>query len=72
MNFLGLRKFMWKEEIKVGERYLVTGVQLGLFEAMGKINNSKKIKELVDEIIDKQFVGNTQKPILEDVKLIRL
>lgn len=54
----------------MGERYLVTGAQLGLFEAMGKINDSKKIKELVDEIIDKQFVGNTTNHIKKDVKTV--
>lgn len=39
----------------MGERYLVTGVQLGLL-----IANPDELarKILVDEIIDKQFVGN--------------
>ncbi len=54
----------------MGERYLVTGAQLGLFEAMGKINDSNKIKELIENIIDKQFVGNTMNLILDDVKTV--
>ena len=54
----------------MGERYLISGAQLGLFEAMSKINDSKKIKELVDKIIDEQFVGNTTNLIIDDVKVV--
>ena len=40
----------------MGERYLVTGVQLGLLIAT---QNESARQEIVDVIIDKQFVGNT-------------
>jgi len=39
----------------VSERYWITGVQLGLLQAMP---DEKDRKELVMKIIDKQFVGN--------------
>jgi hypothetical protein len=48
----------------VGERYLITGVQLGLLIAT---NDEEKRKKIVDEIIDKQFITNTENHILFDV-----
>lgn len=55
----------------MGERYLVTGAQLGIFQAMGKANKPDEINKLVDKIIDKQFVGNTNRPIIEDVQNVQ-
>jgi len=39
----------------MSERYWITGVQLGLLQV---IPEEKNRKELVDEIIDKQFMGD--------------
>lgn len=50
----------------MGERYLVSGVQLGLLIATP---NEQSRKELVDTIIDKQFVGKTNNTdIVEDAE----
>ena len=51
----------------MSERYLITGVQLGCLFAF---NNKKKREELMDEIVEKQFLGNSKKKIEEDVKSI--
>ena len=45
-----------KEMINVGERYWITGVQLGILKASCKNLES----ELIDEIIDKQFIGDKE------------
>ena len=54
----------------MGERYLITGVELGMFQVFAKENKPDKINKLVEEIIDKQFVGNTSNPIKQDVNLV--
>lgn len=41
----------------MGERYFITGVQLGMLIA---IPDKEERKKIVDEIIDKQFIGNTE------------
>lgn len=52
----------------MGERYLVTGVQLGLLIA---ILDEQERKKLVDVIVDKQFIGNTDNiNIADNVKLL--
>jgi len=49
------------------ERYLVTGVQLGMFFAF---DDKKQREELMDEIVENQFLGNSKKKIEDDVKSI--
>ena len=39
----------------MSERYFITGVQLGLLEIL---NSEKERKTIIDNIIDKQFIGN--------------
>ena len=39
----------------MGERYWITGIQLGLLQ---ECDNKPYRKELIEEIIDKQFIGN--------------
>lgn len=41
---------------KMGERYVISGVQLG---ALQTESNLKKRKEIVTSIIDKQFIGRS-------------
>ncbi len=43
----------------MSERYWVTGVQLGLLKVFSKgATVEKAVEKLLDEIIDKQFIGN--------------
>lgn len=39
----------------MGERYWITGVQLGTLQVLP---TSSMRRELIDEIVDKQFIGN--------------
>lgn len=48
---------------KMSERYLITGVQLGMLKYLDKESKEK----LIDEIIEKQFIGNSCNHILVDV-----
>jgi len=50
----------------MSERYLVTGVQLGMMKAM----TLEQIEKIIDEIIDKQFVGNSTRNLNDDVRSI--
>lgn len=45
----------------MGERYWITGVQLGMLKAFAQMNYPEKehIEKIIDEIIDNQFMGNT-------------
>jgi len=47
------------------ERYWITGAQIGTINAL--ISNGKLTKaiELLEEVIDKQFIGNIQEPYNE-------
>jgi len=56
---------------KLSERYLVTGAQLGLFQAFARSEQDKETDKLVEEIIDNQFVGNTNNLIIEDVEAVQ-
>lgn len=51
----------------MSERYLVTGAQLGILIASSE---QEKRQEIVDEIIDKQFVGNSDRKIEDDVRSV--
>lgn len=56
----------------MGERYWITGVQLGLL----KSQKSEQLDELVVEIIDNQFIGNfrtdkDKKRFEEQIKLVQ-
>lgn len=47
----------------MGERYLITGVQLGMLIEVSKKENRKNI---VKDIIDKQFIYNADNTSVED------
>jgi hypothetical protein len=54
----------------MGERYLIMGTQIGMFQALARAKEFKEIDKLVEEIIDKQFIGRSENQILEDVSRI--
>ena len=47
----------------MGERYLITGVQLGM---LTELSNKEHRKNVVKDIVDKQFVCNTDNTSVED------
>ena len=48
-------------------RYLVTGVQLGMLQALA---TEQEREDLVAKICDMQFIGNSSTSIEKDVELI--
>jgi hypothetical protein len=56
----------------MGERYLVTGTQLGI---LLETQDKQRRNDIVDEIIDKQFIATSGQPIEADIhniiKLLR-
>jgi hypothetical protein len=46
-------------------RYLVTGVQLGMLSA---IDSKKERGEILQKIIDEQYIGNSDNDVKEDAK----
>jgi len=52
----------------MGERYLITGVQLGILVGT---DDAFKRKILVDDIIEKQFLDNSKYGIEFDVEKVR-
>jgi len=51
----------------MSERYLVSGAQLGTLLALEEKEQRQKI---VDEIIDKQFIGNSDTNIVDDASSV--
>jgi len=43
----------------MGSRYIISGVQIGMIIAMAKQERIKEIQKIIDTIIKKQYVGNT-------------
>jgi hypothetical protein len=54
----------------MGERYIVTGAQLGIFQAMAKANKPDEIEKLVQTIIDDQHIGESTKNIKDDATIL--
>lgn len=50
---------------KMAGRYIITGVQLGMLYS---IDDKEKREKLINEIIDNQFIGNSENHILKDVE----
>jgi len=57
------------ENNKMGERYIISGVQLGL---LCSTENKEKRKEIIDNIIDKQFIGSSSNNPKTDAKKINI
>lgn len=51
----------------MGNRFLVTGVQLEMIKGLLKAQQFSEIAEIVEEILEKQWVGYTENEIKYDV-----
>lgn len=51
----------------MGDRYIITGVQVGQIFAYAEAGEEQRIKELLKDIQDKQFVENTKNVITKDI-----
>jgi len=54
----------------MGERYLISGVQLGMFKVYCEEERPEKVEALINEIIDKQFLGRSKTTIEIDTEAI--
>ncbi len=53
--------------MKMGGRYLVSGAQLGVLKVT---QNELSRNKIIDEIIDKQFIGESSNNVGKDSQLI--
>ena len=44
----------------MGDRYYITGVQLGMLLAFSQTHMPKKTDELIEDIIEKQYLGTAE------------
>jgi hypothetical protein len=44
----------------MGGRYFITGVQIGMIRAMAKLENDTEINEVLDEVEEKQYIGDKE------------
>lgn len=52
----------------MSERYLITGVQLGMLKAYADTKDFKELKQLIDRIVAEQFIGQSVKSIQYDTE----
>lgn len=50
----------------MGERYIISGVQLGMLSS--EELTAKQKSKIISRIIETQFVGNSRKPIKVDIR----
>ena len=53
----------------MSERYWITGAQIGTIIALDGTGQKERVKKLLDEIIDKQFIDNIKEPY-DDYEII--
>jgi hypothetical protein len=51
----------------MGDRYFITGVQIGMLQAYNEFGKSEEIKKLLEEIMNMQFIGQLHEG--EEVKI---
>ncbi len=52
----------------MGARYLVSGVQLGLFKAMAELGDIGGISSMADDIVKKQYISDSNDTVEIDAK----
>lgn len=59
----------------MGGRFLISGTQIGCLKALIECNKNKQATNMVDEIFENQYLGESDKPIQIDInhtsKIIR-
>lgn len=50
---------------------MITGAQIGMLISLHELDN-RKFAETIQEILDKQYVGNTTTDIMKDIEKIKL
>jgi len=52
----------------MGGRFLISGVQLGMFKALAKVGDNEGVCKLSDDIERKQFVSDSDDGVEQDAK----
>ena len=60
MRILGNGSSHQHKEVKMGSRYYITGTQIGMIIAFIQVGNAKQIEELMQTILDKQYIGTKE------------
>jgi hypothetical protein len=55
----------------MGSRYILSGVQLGLFQAMAEHGDTKGIKKLANEISENQWYKDSTDTLENDVESLK-
>jgi mannose/fructose-specific phosphotransferase system component IIA len=55
----------------MGARFIVTGVQLGLLITANQEKKENIVEKLIDNIIDKQYIGTSSQTIEGDAEMIK-
>jgi hypothetical protein len=55
----------------VTERYFITGAQIGTISALLDVGKIVDVVKLLEEIVDKQFIGNMEEPYSDYEIVIR-
>jgi len=55
----------------MGSRYVISGVQLGMFTAFSKHSDSEGAEKLMNEIINDQWYKDSTADIKEDVEILK-
>lgn len=67
-----INHFLNERNTKMAGRYLVTGVQLGMFKALAQNDEVQDMPGLIDKILTKQYVGTSKNSIYDDVDKIKM
>jgi hypothetical protein len=54
----------------MGGRYLISGAELGMLRALSSGKNKKKMEEIVDRILNDQFIGHSHDNLADDAALL--
>lgn len=49
------------------ERYLISGVQIGMISALLNSDEKEKAIEVLDSVFNEQFLGNSKTPLAIDI-----
>ena len=52
----------------MGDRYLISGSQIGMLKAFGMMNNQEQLNKILDEIENNQFVFTSSITLKDDVE----
>ena len=55
----------------MGARYVVSGVQLGIFRSLVEAGDETQAEKLLNEIVNNQHITNSTEPLDKDIEFIK-